>query len=134
MTQGQTTPCVYLIPAGFTGWVTIELSVLGAPPLPHEDGARVITVPPSGKVMTSSPQEIGIVDHRFFIVVATGARTPIDEPEATYDADPDAASKAYDRPVVLGFQTGDATDQTGRHVFERFYVGPGPAGEPPTFA
>jgi hypothetical protein len=42
-----------------------------------------------------------------------------------------AAWMAYDCPFVLGFHTGDATDAAGRHMFERFYIGAGPADDPP---
>lgn len=129
--SGHVTPCVYLIPQGFSGWVTLELAVAGAAPLPREAGARLIAVPPDGTLRTASPQEIGIIDHEFWFVDAEGTRTPIDEPESRYDADPNAAWRRHDRPVVLGFHTGDATDDAGRHVFERFYVGAGPAGDPP---
>jgi hypothetical protein len=118
---------MYLIPAGFTGWVTIEFAVAGAPPLPRAGDARVITVPPDGTLRTASAQELGIVEHRFWFVDAEGTRMPIDEPEAHYGAAPDAASMTYDHPVVLGFHTGDAD----RHLFERFYIGAGPTGDPP---
>lgn len=129
--SGHVTPCVYLIPKGFSGWVTIELAVAGAAPLPREAGARLIAVPPDGTLRTASAQELGIIDHQFWFVDAEGMRTPIEEPEARYGADPNAAWMEHDRPVVLGFHTGDATDDTGEHVFERFYVGAGPAGDPP---
>lgn len=124
-------PAVYLLPEGFTGWVTVEYASPGAAALPEEHGARIIHVPADGKLRTSSPQELGIVDNRFYFVDGAGARTPIAEPEAAHGTPPDEASKRHDHAVVLGFETGDATDQTGRHVFERFYVGVGPAGEPP---
>jgi len=125
------TPCVYLIPEGFTGWVTIELAVAGAPPLPREREARLIAVPPSGRVRTSSPQELGIVDHQFWFVDPRGRRTAIDEPESHHGADPNAAWQTHPHPVVLGFCTGEALDASGRHLFERFYIGAGPAGDPP---
>jgi hypothetical protein len=131
MAGGRVTPCVYLIPEGFAGWVTIELAVAGAPPLPREGRARLIAVPPSGLLRTSSPQELGIIEHEFWFVDALGVRTRIDQPETQYRADPNAAWKAYSHPVVLGFCTGDARDANGKHLFERFYIGAGPAGDPP---
>jgi hypothetical protein len=134
MPNSRVTPCVYLIPEGFTGWVTIEFAVLGAAPLPREGGARLIVVPRTGTLRTASAQELGIIDHQFWFVGAQGTRTPIDEPEAHYGADPNAAWMVYDHPVVLGFHTGDATDALGRHVFERFYVGVGPAGDFPEWS
>jgi hypothetical protein len=126
----HTTPCVYLIPAGFTGWVTIEYGVAGAPPLAHEGEARCIDVPASGRVETSSAQELGIVGGRtYYFVDAAGARTPIDEPEARYGAAPDEAYRAHDHVVVLANRAGATTDASGRHYHDRFYVGTGPVDD-----
>jgi hypothetical protein len=125
------TPAIYEIPNGFTGWVTVEYGVSSTAALPEDRGARVIRVPPDGKLRTSSPQELGIVDHRFYFVDGAGKRTPIEDREAAPGAAPDEAAKPHDHPVVLGFETGDATDATGHRVFERFYVGAGPASQPP---
>jgi hypothetical protein len=123
-------PAIYEIPEGFTGWVTIEYAVSSAPALPDDRGTRMIRVPASGRLRTSSPQELGIVDNQFYFSDGTGKRTPIDDPEARHGAAPDEAARRHDHPVVLGFETGDTTGSSGRRVFERFYVGLGPAGEP----
>ena len=125
------TPCVYLLPDDFTGWATVTFAVASMASLPLEDGARLVVVPPDGHLQTSSPQELGIVSQRFYVIDAHGKRTAIDQPEAHHGADPNAAWKAHGRKVVLGFYTGFATDDEGRHVFERFYVGVGPAGDAP---
>src|SRR5512140_2798338 len=101
MPSGHVTPCVYLIPEGFTGWVTLEYAAPDGPPLPREAGARVIAVPPGGRLRTSSAQELGIIENRFYFVDGAGRRTPIDEPEAQYGADPNAAWQPHGRPVVL---------------------------------
>jgi len=127
----RVTPCVYLVPDGFAGWATICFAVTGAEPLVREDGARLIRIPADGYLETSSPQELGILNQRFYFVDGAGTRTPLDRPAAKYGADPNAAWKQHDRPVVLGFHTGTADDDEGHHMFERFYVGHGPAGDPP---
>lgn len=124
-------PAVYELPEGFTGWVTVEYASPGAAALPEDHGTRIVRVPADGTLRTSSPQALGIVDNRFYFMDGAGKRTPIAEPEAAHGAPPDEASKRHEHAVVLGFETGDATDQAGHHVFERFYVGVGPAGEPP---
>lgn len=122
---------MYLIADGFTGWVTVEYAVKGAPPLPVKDGKRIITVPKSGIVRTSSPQEFGVINLRFYYVDGEAKRAPIAWPASKHGADPNAASQRHPAAVVLGFTTGDAKLETGVHVFERFYVGRGPAPEPP---
>jgi hypothetical protein len=124
-------PTSYEIPQGFSGWVTVEFSVADAAALPDDHGTRLIRIPASGALRTSSPQEIGILDNHFYFVDPAGARTPIDDAEARHGAAPDEPTRRHDHPVVLGFHTGDASGATGRRVFERFYVGTGPAGEPP---
>jgi hypothetical protein len=125
-------PAIYEIPYDFVGWVTVEYAVPDAPALPEQRGARVIRVPGSGRLRTSSRQELGVVSNRFYFVDGAGTRTPIDDPEAGPGAAPDEAARPHDHPVVLGFETGVATDAAGRRVFERFYVGPGPVGAPPS--
>jgi hypothetical protein len=121
-------PTRYDIPAGFTGWVTVEYGVAGAPPLPVEQGTRVITVPASGRVVTSTPQDLGIVHNEFFFVAPDGTRTEI------VDADlvaPNAAHRAHPEPVISGFNTGTRPDGARTRTFEGFHVGRGPAGDPP---
>jgi len=124
-------PTNYEIPQRFTGWVTVEFEIAEAPALPDDHGARLIRVPSGGVMRTSNRQVLGILDNHFYFLDAAGARVPIDEPAARPDAAPDEAAKPHDRPVVLGFETGDIRDASGHRVFERFYVGPGPAGTPP---
>lgn len=52
-------PNKYVLPAGFTGKIKIIYQVEGAPPLEVQDGYRVIDVPPSGQVSTSSEMLYG---------------------------------------------------------------------------
>jgi len=125
-------PAIYEIPDDYTGWVIVEYAVPGAPALPEQRGERVIRLPESGKLRTSSPQTTGIVHNRFYFVDGTGTRTPIVDRERTTGAAPGEAARSHDRPVVLGFETGVAIDASGRRAFDRFYVGPGPAGAPPS--
>jgi hypothetical protein len=51
---GSSKANIWLIPEGCVGWVVVEYGVPDAPALPMEDGFGVITVPPSGRVLTSS--------------------------------------------------------------------------------
>jgi hypothetical protein len=123
----RVTPSIYLVPDGFSGWVMIEFEVAGAPPLPSEDGQRLFIVPRDGTLQTSSPQELGrIVKERYYFLGSDGRRTPIPKP-----ADPNAAYAAHPEPRILGsatrIETGDGQDR----LFDLFYVGHGPAGDPP---
>jgi hypothetical protein len=45
----------YYLPNGFKGMAHIRFGVVSAPALPAEDGFRVVRVPSSGEVSTSSP-------------------------------------------------------------------------------
>lgn len=127
----QTLPAIFEVPAGFTGWAIVEYQVPNAPALPDDGGTRVARVPQAGLLKTSSSQEIGTVKNQFFFVDAAGKRTPIDDIEMRPDAPPDGAARSHDHPVILGFRTGEIMTDTGRRVYEYFYVGPGPAGAPP---
>ena len=49
----------YLIPEGYAGWLCVSYGVPGAPPLPMEEGFRLVVFPPDGLVSTSSPALIG---------------------------------------------------------------------------
>jgi hypothetical protein len=128
----KVTPSIYLIPEGFTGWVTIEYEVADAPPLPFEDGHRLFIIPRSGRLETSSPQELGrIVRERYYYVHADGRRTPIRKPESEYGASGDVAAEVHPAPVILASGVGSSTGASGRHVYEQFHVGRGPAADPP---
>jgi hypothetical protein len=47
-------PIVVEIPAGFTGDFMLEMGIKGAPPLQKHGDGYVVTVPKSGKVVTST--------------------------------------------------------------------------------
>jgi hypothetical protein len=49
----------FVLPEGFAGPLRVYYGITGAPPLPVENGWRVIKVPRSGHVETSSPIEYG---------------------------------------------------------------------------
>ena len=70
------------IPAGFKGWVTIRYNNAGSPPLQRTGLRRVINVPWTGEVFTSSRRPTGYgVDH-FYFVAADGKRTSIKEEDS----------------------------------------------------
>jgi hypothetical protein len=45
----------WILPDGYAGWVRVDFGVVGAKPLPVEDGYRVLRVPESGVVETCDP-------------------------------------------------------------------------------
>ena len=66
----------YLIPDGFTGWVRVEYRQKNAPPLPTENGHRLLTLDAHGAAATSSSPPIGHGKDDFFYYAA-GRRTPL---------------------------------------------------------
>jgi len=56
----------YLIPAGYSGWVRIDYGQKSAPPLPVEDGRRLIRFDANGKAATSSSLLSGHGKDEFF--------------------------------------------------------------------
>lgn len=65
----------YLIPAGFTGWVRIDYRQ-NAPPLPSEDGHRLLKLNAQGTAATSSAPPSGHGNDNFFYYAAD-RRTPL---------------------------------------------------------
>ena len=45
---------MWIIPAGYVGWLRLDYSVAGAPPLPIENGCYVVRLPRSGRLATST--------------------------------------------------------------------------------
>ena len=56
----------YLIPAGFTGWVRVDYRQKNAPPLPTEDGRRLLKLNAQGMSATSSNPPSGHGRDDFF--------------------------------------------------------------------
>lgn len=45
---------LWIIPEGYVGWLKLEYSIPGAPPLPFQDGKLVVRFPRTGQLQTSS--------------------------------------------------------------------------------
>ena len=128
----DTTPVVYEIPASFSGWVVIEYEVPSAPPLPKVGKELVVVVPPDGYLATSSRQELGILHERFVAVDAGGRRTPLVDASADRVTGPGAREQTFPDPIVCCRHHGVSQFEDGPvRKFAGFYVGRGPAGDPP---
>lgn len=66
LTLHRRPPERFLIPAGYIGWVKIEYRRAGAPPLPFENGRRVLMISPDGTLKTSSDPHPGRGEDEFF--------------------------------------------------------------------
>ena len=73
----ERTPCKYLIPDGYVGWVRITYEVPEADPVPVLDGHRVFKFPDSGVIDTRSSVELGTVSDLFYYVTADGQLGPL---------------------------------------------------------
>jgi hypothetical protein len=56
----------FLIPAGYSGWVRVDFRQKSAPPLPMEDGRRLLKLDAQGALQTSSDPEPGHGRDDFF--------------------------------------------------------------------
>ena len=45
----------HIVPEHFEGWAVAHYGVADAPPLPENEGARILEYPPSGRLETSTP-------------------------------------------------------------------------------
>jgi hypothetical protein len=98
----------YLIPDGFTGWVRIEYRQKDAPPLPSEDGRRLIKLNAQGKIATSSEEQRGHGKDDYFYVGPRG-RAPL--------------SSAGVCKGGMIWQVQNDLDERTSTAFTRFFVG-----------
>ena len=98
----------YLIPAGFTGWVRIDYRQKDAPPLPTEDGRRLLKLNAEGTAATSSnpPSGHGKDD---FLYYSADRRTPL--------------SSAGVCKGGLIWQVETMVDERTSMPFTRFFIG-----------
>ena len=66
----------FLIPVGYSGWVRVDFRQKGAPPLPMEDGRRLLKLNAQGALQTSSDPELGHGRDEFFYYSGE-RRTPL---------------------------------------------------------
>lgn len=64
----------WIIPAGYVGWLRLDYSVNGAPPLPLEHGRYVIRVPLSGRVATSTVNDPSVDNNEYYVQDSGGLR------------------------------------------------------------
>jgi hypothetical protein len=57
----------FLIPAGYSGWVRVDFRQKDAPPLPMEDGRRLLKLNEHGALQTSSNPQLGHGRDDFFL-------------------------------------------------------------------
>lgn len=63
---------VWLIPDGFVGWLRLDYSVPGAPPLPTESGRYIVRMPRSGQMRTSTANNPSIDQNEYYSDDANG--------------------------------------------------------------
>lgn len=78
MIQGRAEAEVHLIPAGYTGSVTIAFRAANGRPAAREADARLYEIPASGVLVTQEDLNVGSSPAwRFFVVSSTGERTRV---------------------------------------------------------
>jgi hypothetical protein len=70
----HSTPERWIIPAGYVGWLRLDYSVEGAPPLPLEGGRYVVRVPLSGRVATSTVNDPSVDNNEYYAQDSGGLR------------------------------------------------------------
>jgi hypothetical protein len=100
-------PLLYEIPAGYTGWVSVQFYRPDCPALPAEGDRQLIRVPRNGQLCTSSALGFGDAKDDYFFVDEAGRRT-------------EARDRIHREHVAL---EGAAGSPTGKQIFERFFVG-----------
>ena len=98
----------FLIPAGYSGWVRIDFRQKGAPPLPMEDGRRLLKLNEQSALQTSSDPQAGHGRDDFFYYTGEH-RTPL--------------SNAGVCKGGMVWQIETMADERTSTPFERFFVG-----------
>lgn len=97
-------PFVFEIPAGYKGWVSVQLFRGDCPPLGDEEGKLVARIPANGRLCAGSPLGFGNPGDEFYFVDAAGRRT-------------DARAQIHQQHTAIEGAS------PGKQIFERFFVG-----------
>jgi len=102
----QRNPDKVIVPIGFSGWITVNYKIPGAPLLPRENGMNVIKIDHEGRISTSSDYEVGFAKDEYYF---DDGSSLISIPEDGHGPGPHAwrLYRAYEK------------DRT----FDRFFVG-----------
>ena len=98
----------FLIPTGYSGWLRVDFRQKDAPPLPMEDGRRLLKLNAQGALQTSSDPQLGHGRDDFFYY-SGGRRTPL--------------SNAGVCKGGMVWQIETMVDDRTPTPFERFFVG-----------
>jgi len=63
----------FLIPQGYVGWLRVEYDVECSPPIPVEDGVRILRFTGASVLETSSPMPEDSVERQYFYYAADGS-------------------------------------------------------------
>lgn len=100
----------FLIPDSYTGWVRIEFEVKDAPPLPTDRGEYVLQIPPSGVLRTSSREQYGWANDRYYYYYSSPqAMRPLADSGPTQ--------------LIWGKLNGEEAGASGDRKYEEFFVG-----------
>jgi hypothetical protein len=98
----------YLIPSGFTGWARIDFRQPAAPPLPTEDGRRLLKLDGKGALATNASPMPGFGNNEFFYYTDSGRR-------------PLSTAGVCKGGMVWDLET--LVDERTSGPFQRFFVG-----------
>jgi hypothetical protein len=98
----------FLIPAGYSGWVRVDFRQKAAPPLPMEDGHRLLKLNEQAALQTSSDPQPGHGKDDFFYYTGD-RRTPL--------------SNAGVCKGGMVWQIETMVDDRNSTLFTRFFVG-----------
>jgi len=98
----------FLIPDGYTGWVRIGFEVNGASPLPMNHNEYLVQIPADGKLQTSSPEQYGWAQDKYYYYSAQRMRPLQDSGPAQ---------------LIWGKINGEESGTSGQRKYEEFFVG-----------
>jgi len=105
----------FLIPEGYSGWVRVEFEISGAPALTSEGGQTVVKIPPTGRLMTSSPEQYGWARDSYYFYSSPGLSSSSAGLRLILDSGPER--------LIWGKINGEAAGSQGIRKYEEFFVG-----------
>ncbi len=108
----------YLIPAGFTGWTRIEFRKKDAPPLPTENGHRLIRLDAQGKLSTSSNPQSGHGKDDFYYYTGDSSASSLSATQRT-----PISNAGVCKGIGMIWQVETLVDDKSETPFTRFFVG-----------
>lgn len=110
-------PSMFLIPAGYVGWVRVDYSVKEAKPLPIENGYYILELPNNGYLQTSTQNKAGWSSDEFYYYSSKGRQ------RLRYTS-PKKGGMVWKRSVGQFYSSSKDGKRSSPVIYQKFFIGP----------